>query len=682
MASSDFMIPGLISGLNTQDIIQKMMDAERRPLDALKIRKDNEQKRADALRDVNTRLGSLLSVLKTLNLRSTIDAKIVTTDTPSSSPLLVSATANSDAALGSHTLRIETLATPTTVVSGGAATPQAIGKAVTANVALATAGFGITPTTGTFSVNGAKITIDDTTVLSDGVDAPGSNTVFAKIQDATTAAGAPVTVSFALDANGRQNKIVLTSASTIQLGGGSDTSNFLTAVGLAGLPPATSMTSARNIGGVSATANLSTAAANLDVALGATGSFKINGVTISYTAATDTLNSVISRINSSAANVTASYDSTNDRVTLTSKATGSVLIDLEDVTGNFIAAMKLSAANETVGVNAHYYVDGAERYSSSNTVTDALSGVTLNLKRSDPATTVTLTVGQDTDSTIAAVNNFVKQYNSTMDLIRDKTAYDANSKTGGTLLGDSGVLGVQSTLASIIAGTGVGLSSVARSLADIGITTGSVGIAPGAARNLVVDSSKLTDKLLNNPSAVADAFGALVNNVSLVAGGTGSVASSAGTPSNHVSGTYTIVSDVSGNLTATFTPSGGGSTTVKTGTIAAGGANSTLIPGLVLTGKGTLAAGTDTITVDFSAVGVGVKIADYLSGLTSSTGVFADRQSTEDDQIKRINDSINKMQDKLDQKEQALYAKFRGLEVALSRLQNQGASLSAQLAKL
>lgn len=687
MAISNFQIPGLISGLNTADIIQKIMDAERLPLTRMQDKIDQEKQKADALRDINTRLSSLLAKIQALNLRSTIDAKTVTTDTSSTSPVLVSASANADAALGSFTVKVRALATSTTVSSAGAsaADAEAIGKAVQASQPLASAGFGITPTTGTFSVNGAKITIDASTVLSDGADLDGANTIFAKIRQATAslAADKQVTLSWGLDDNGRQNKLVLTATGAIQLGSGSDISNFLTAAGLAGQPPATSMTSSRNLGGVKPTALLNATEANLDTALtAATGSFKINGVEITYDTSKDTLNSVISRINASAANVTATFNSANDRLTLTSRNTGSTLIDLEDVTGNFLTAMKLSIGNETVGSNASYLLNGEQRYSSSNTVTDAMPGVTINLKKADDLTTVTLTVDQDTSGTVNAVKDFVSQYNSAIGLIREKVAYDATLKKGSILTGDATVQGIENTLAVLVGGYGQGLSSVANSLSAIGITTGAIGSAVGSTKTLSLDADKLTSMLTSNPAAVADLFGALTASVTLEAGGTGSIASASGTPSNHTSGSYTIVSDGSGNLTVTFNPSGGGSSTTKTGTITASGTNTTLIPGVTLTGQGVLAAGTDTITATFTSEGVGVKIADYLSSLTGTDGVFATRQESSDSQIDEMNKSIEQLQERLDAKEQALYTKFQGLEVALASLQGQSSSLAAQLSKL
>ncbi len=684
---SNLQIPGLLSGLSTDDIISKMMSAERMPLQSLKRSKDLQKQRSDVIMDINTRLSSLLTAIQKLNLRSSIDVKSVTTDTAASAATILTASATSDAANGSFSVKVNSLATSTTVISNVGAGPVAIGKAVLANQALASAGFGVAPTTGKFTVNGAEITIDATTVLSDGADIVGANTIFAKIRDATSglAADKRVTVSLGLDANGRQNRLVLTATGAIQLGSGADTSNFLTAAGLAALPSATTMTSARNLGAVSTSALLNSASANLDVALGAaTGTFSINGVSITYDSAVDTLNTVIGRINSSAANVTASYDSTTDQFTLTAKNTGASTIDLQDVAGNFLAVMKLSEGNETVGQNASYTLNGAvqPRYSTSNTVTDALPGVTLKLAKSDPATTVTLTVSQDTSSAVASVQAFVNQYNSAMTAIRDKTSYDETLKQGGLLLGDPIIMGIQRSLASLVSGLGDGLSSVAQSLSDVGISTGAVGTAVGQTKTLLFDSTKLVAKLQSNPSAVADLFGALGNTITLVPAGTGSVASFSGVPDRHTSGTYSIVSNGLDTLTSTFTPSGGGSPVTTIALIQAGGNNTTLIPGLMLTAKAVLVAGTDTITAAFTTKGVGTKITDYLKGLTSGDGLLDSSQDSISEQTDALNKKIEQMEQRLDNREKTLRSRFAALEAALARLQGQGSTLSAQLAKL
>lgn len=680
--SGSLAVSGLLSGLSTNDIISKMLEAEAAPATLMVRQRDTEQRKKDAIRDLNTRLASLLTTVRNLNLQSTIDAKTVRTDTASSSATIVTATAGSGASIGSFTVKVVGLATATSVTSDTGSGPEAIGSAVQANQTLATAGFMLAPTTGTFAVNGATVTIDSSTVLDDGVNNVGANTVIAKIRDATSglAADKQVTASLVADDNGRLNKLALTATGAIQLGSGSDTSNFLTATGLAALPPSTSMTGTRNLGGTNTGEVLDSG--NLDVALSAaTGSFKINGVSISYDADVDTLNTMINRINSSAAKVTAAYDAVNDRLTITARNTGGATITLEDVSGNFLTAMKLSASNESVGDNASYLLNGQQMYSTSNTVSNVLPGISLNLVKED-ATIVTLTVSQDTSGAVSAVQSFVAQFNSTIDAIRAGKAWDAKTKTGGILMGDSTITGIENSLRSLVTGMGDGLGTTVRSFSDIGITTGAVGSVVGSTNDLVLDTAKLTTQLQSNPSAVANLFGGLVSSATLEPAGTGSIASITGVPNLHVAGTYSVASDAVGNLTSIFTPATGGQTITKTVQVAqAGNMETLLIPGLGITTKGAFVAGTDTITTAVTMKGVGTKLADYLQSITSSTGALSTKEDSEAQRIDDMNKSLQRMQDRLATRERDLKARFAALEGALATLQNQSSALSAQLSQ-
>ncbi|RYD06317.1 hypothetical protein N752_05335 [Desulforamulus aquiferis] len=65
--------------------------------------------------------------------------------------------------------------------------------------------------------------------------------------------------------------------------------------------------------------------------------FTINGVTIKASSS-DSLSSVINKINSSAAGVTMRYDSLTDRFVIESKETGlAAKVDIKDVEGNFLS---------------------------------------------------------------------------------------------------------------------------------------------------------------------------------------------------------------------------------------------------------------------------------------------------------------------------------------------------------
>jgi flagellar hook-associated protein 2 len=76
---------------------------------------------------------------------------------------------------------------------------------------------------------------------------------------------------------------------------------------------------------------------------------------------------------------------------------------------------------------------------SSNTVTDLVPGVTLNLLKASPGEDVTLSVGRDPTSTGNKVKAVVDALNGVLDLLASSSAYDTATHTGQPLTGDSRV---------------------------------------------------------------------------------------------------------------------------------------------------------------------------------------------------------------------------------------------------
>ncbi|MFN8533047.1 MAG: flagellar filament capping protein FliD [Dehalococcoidia bacterium] len=687
---SPFALSGLASGIDTATLIGQLMSVERRPLDKVLAQQSKTESRSKILTDITSRLLAVKTKLSGLADGATLNAKSVSTDVASASVAPATVTAGASAANGTFKVWVDRLATSTRSQSGAA-----IGQAVTTNVSLASAGFGLAPTAGTFTVNGKTITIDAATVLSDGVDGAGANTIVAKINDA----GAGVTASLVADSDGRTNKLKLTSASTIQLGSGADTSNFLTAAKLLAAPnttegPNQTITSTGNLGVAQVASTLTSA--RLTGLNAAAGSFKINGIEIAYDPAVDSLNTVISRINASAAGVVAAYDSVTDKLRLTNNATGSQAITVQAVNpaagaGNLLEAVGFvdgagaSIATTTVGDTAMYRIDsvagGAVQYSASNTVADIVPGVTINLKAVS-ATPVTVTVSQDTSTTLGAIRDFVGSYNSAMAYLRQQTTYDVATKTGGPFTGDSLLRGVEVSMTNILISPGDGLTGSATKLADIGITFGAVGTAVGATKDLVLDETKLTEALKNNPFAVREVFGSLTQTTSLQAGGTGSLASVSGNPAARQSGSYAITTKADGTIEAVFTPTGGTAQQKVTGTIGVDGVNTTLIPGVTLRAGGALVDGSHTITTTVATKGVAYKGADFLAVLTDVGGTLEQRKDEITSQIDAFKDRVEEMERRLVQKEEQLTKKFVAMEKALSKLKNDQSALVQALAGL
>ena len=152
----------------------------------------------------------------------------------------------------------------------------------------------------------------------------------------------------------------------------------------------------------------------------------------------------------------------------------------------------------TAASDASLVIQGIAVTSPSNTVTSALSGVTLNLltTTSSPAQ---ITMSVDTASITSKIQAFQTAYNQLNSDIATNTAYDSTSKTGGPLLGDTTTYGIQSMVRSIIGATGPSTSTIGR-LSDLGIQIQADG-------SLSTNSTTLA-AALQNPSNVQAFFSA------------------------------------------------------------------------------------------------------------------------------------------------------------------------------
>ena len=161
--SSSFSVDGLISGLKTTDLIDKMMQIEQQPLVALKNKQTAEAARQTAWSAVKTSFSSLQTAISKLALRSTANAKSAVTDTPTTSPAVISASVGSDAANGTFSIKVKQLATATSATSSGHT-----GGGINIAAAPDVAGFNTAITTTEFSpgvnrfftINGKRIEID------------------------------------------------------------------------------------------------------------------------------------------------------------------------------------------------------------------------------------------------------------------------------------------------------------------------------------------------------------------------------------------------------------------------------------------------------------------------------------------------------------------------------------------
>ena len=329
--------------------------------------------------------------------------------------------------------------------------------------------------------------------------------------------GADVAAAMTVSVSGNRLQLAMTGATlahSLSFGAGSDASNALGILGIANQSAANAMnptlTGSTNLG-VARTLGALDGAGLSGLTSTATGVLTINGVDIAYDTTADSLGTIISRINNSNAGVVASLDRSNDKILLARKDTGAVAIDITDTSGTLGAALKLSPGNtnaQTIGLTAQVTVDGRSITSTSNTVANAIDGVTLNLLGKSPVgETETLTVGVNQSAVQTALTSFITSFNSladTLDALTTATPGTSGGNAGSAapLSGDPTVRTMLMSLRQTLFSTSG--SGTVNSLGALGVNTGAVGAVVGTTNRLQLDASKLSAAMTSDPNAVAN----------------------------------------------------------------------------------------------------------------------------------------------------------------------------------
>jgi flagellar hook-associated protein 2 len=259
----------------------------------------------------------------------------------------------------------------------------------------------------------------------------------------------------------------------------------------------------------------------------------------------DSLAAVRDAINAADAGVTATIlnDGQAYRLVVTSKDTGvanAVRISVADSDGNNTDMNGLSRlaydgrtisgvanlAQTVAAQNATALVDGIPINKASNSFSDVIEGVTLNLLKENTPSKTTVTVSRDTATIQASVQSFVKAYNDLNKTITDLTKYDATNKRASTLTGDATVRSLQMRLRNVF-NTALDTSGGGFiALSDIGISFQVDG-------TLKLDGNKLTTVLADSTKDISTLFAA-------VAKPTDSLVAFSGSTADTKNGTYAL----------------------------------------------------------------------------------------------------------------------------------------------
>lgn len=151
--------------------------------------------------------------------------------------------------------------------------------------------------------------------------------------------------------------------------------------------------------------------------------------------------------------------------------------------------------------NAELKVDGIAVSKTSNSISDVIQGVTLNLLKTNVATPTLVTAARDTASVTSAVNAFVKAYNDINKTLGDLSAYNATTQQAAILQGDSSVRSIQSQIRNTLTSSLAGISGSYTTLSQIGVSFQKDG-------TMALDSTKLQSAIDTNFNDIASLFAA------------------------------------------------------------------------------------------------------------------------------------------------------------------------------
>jgi flagellar hook-associated protein 2 len=187
-------------------------------------------------------------------------------------------------------------------------------------------------------------------------------------------------------------------------------------------------------------------------------------------------------------------NSTNGRVKIAFGTAGTLVLDDKFSVDAFNPEMQTAQ-------DAVIKIGNSTIVKSSNTVDDAIEGVTMNLLKVDASSTVTLSVNRDTSEVKTSISEFVDAYNTLNDFLETQLSYNSETKTANPLLGDSTVLEIRNKISRAVSGwiPGLGTSSYT-SLSQIGIWSNR------ETGELSIDESAVAAALAHDPDAVARLF--------------------------------------------------------------------------------------------------------------------------------------------------------------------------------
>ena len=491
---------GLASGLDTSSIVSKLMAVNQEPITALQNQETASTNTLYGYNELNTLLNTLQTSVSAIDLTSEVNTTVASTS--SGAPFTAT---SANASIGSFNITVSQLAQVQKDITPGFAsqTDSSLG-------------------TGTVTINNQTITVDS------------SNNSLQGLQDSINAVSGTTGVTASIINDGSS-----TDPYRLLLTGQDASSTFTISSSLTdgsnAIPFSTNITTPTTTTGSINTNEY----ASKTVSEFGNGTITINNQTIDVDSSNNSLQGLTSAINTetgtTGVSASISTDSTTGEYSIVltgqdSSTPFTVSSSLLDGGGNAISFIK--GATTTTGniteiqtpQQANLTIDGVSVVSNSNTVTNAIPGITLNLNAVSTNTgtstapiyaTSQLSIASDTSTLEKNINTFVTNYNAIIKWINagytsasSATSLSANPATASNptdaqlsqiLIGDPTINSLKNNLQSMISGSADSSSSTdgINNLSSIGITTNLDG-------TLSVNSTTLESALSTNFKGVGD----------------------------------------------------------------------------------------------------------------------------------------------------------------------------------
>lgn len=225
------------------------------------------------------------------------------------------------------------------------------------------------------------------------------------------------------------------------------------------------------------------------------GSFTVSDVTTN--SLQDLLNEVETVFGSA---VTASVDA-NGKIQVTDDTAGASQLSLSLAANNegggslnfgtftvTTEGQNAQSREVVTGQDATFRVNGVTLTRSTNTITDAIEGLTLDLNGAQAGQIVSVDVVRDTSAIRSSIQSFVDTYNTAISFVNEQFVFNEEAQASGPLSGDVTVMTLQSQLRQTIFDPVAGLSSSVNSLSLFGVSFNRDG-------QLEIDSTRLDEAI-------------------------------------------------------------------------------------------------------------------------------------------------------------------------------------------